>query len=104
MITGLTAACAGVIQTSRLATGSATLGNGFELDAITAVILGGTSLSGGKGNVWGTLIGAIILTFVRSGLNMLGVGEAYQKLAIAIILLFALAISGIKLITQKEGK
>lgn len=104
VITGLTAACAGVIQTSRLATGSATLGNGFELDAITAVILGGTSLAGGKGNVWGTLIGAIILTFVRSGLNMLGVGEAYQKLAIAIILLFALAISGIKLITQKEGK
>jgi len=104
VVTAVTAACAGVLQSSRLATGSAIIGDGFELDAITSVILGGTALSGGKGNIWGSLAGAVLLTFIRSGLNILGVGEAYQKLAIAVVLLFALSISGIKLITQEASK
>lgn len=102
--TAVSAGLAGILNTARLSTGDNTLGNGFELDAITAVILGGTSLSGGKGNIWGTLIGAVLVTFVKMGLNMLGVGEAFQKLAVSAVLIFALSINGIKLIMQKEGK
>ena len=104
VVTGLTAACAGVLQSSRLATGSAIIGDGFELDAITSVILGGTALSGGTGNIWGSFIGALLLSLIRSGLNLLGVDEAFQKLAIAVVLLFALSISGIKIITQEAAK
>ena len=104
VVTGLTAACAGVLQSSRLATGSAIIGDGFELDAITSVILGGTALSVGKGNIWGSFIGALLLSLIRSGLNILGVDEAFQKLAIAVVLLFALSISGIKIITQEAAK
>ena len=104
VVTGLTAACAGVLQSSRLATGSAIIGDGFELDVITSVILGGTALSGGKGNIWGSFIGALLLSLIRSGLNILGVDEAFQKLAIAVVLLFALSISGIKIITQEAAK
>lgn len=103
VMTALTAGGAALLTTARLSTANPTIGAGFELDVITAVILGGTSLSGGKGNVWGTLVGAILLTFVKMGLNILGVGEAYQKLAIAIVLVFSLLINGIKLIMQKEG-
>lgn len=104
VVTGVTAAVAGVLNTAQVSMGNPTLGDGFELDAITAVVLGGTALSGGRGNVFGTLVGAILVTFVKMGLNMLGVGEAYQKMAVAIVLIFALTINGIKLIMRKEGK
>jgi len=101
VVTGLTAAIAGILNTAQVSIGDPSLGSGFELDAITAVVLGGTSLAGGKGNVMGTLIGAILVVFVRMGLNILGAGEAYQKLAVAVILVFALTINGIKLIMQR---
>lgn len=104
VVTAVTAGIAGILNTAQVSTGNPTLGSGFELDAITAVVLGGTALSGGKGNVPGTLIGAILVTFVKMGLNMLGVGEAYQKLAVAVVLLFAAAINGIKLIMMKGEK
>lgn len=102
IFTGISAAVAGILYSSRLATGNPLIGVGFELDAITSVILGGTALAGGKGNVFGTLIGAVLLTFVQMALNIVGVGEAYQKLAVALVLLFALAVNGIKLITYRE--
>lgn len=102
VVTAVTAAMAGVLNTAQVSTGNPTLGEGFELDAITAVVLGGTALSGGKGNVSGTMVGAILVTFVKMGLNILGVGESFQKLAVAIVLIFALTISGIRLIMQKE--
>lgn len=103
VITGITAAFAAVLQVAKLSVGDPNVGVGWEINPITAVILGGTALSGGKGNVWGTLIGAILVEFVKMGLNILGVGEAGQKLAIALVLIFALTISGVKLITQKEA-
>ncbi len=104
VVTSVTATIAAMLNLGRLSTGNPTMGAGYELDAITAVILGGTSLAGGKGNILGTLVGAVLVTFVKMGLNMLGVGEAYQKLAVAGVLLLALAINGIKLIMQKEEK
>ncbi len=104
VVTAVSAAVAGVLNTAQVSTGNPTLGSGFELDAITAVVLGGTALAGGKGNVLGTLVGAILVTFVKMGLNMMGVGEAYQKMAVAIVLIFALTINGVKLIMQKGEK
>jgi ribose/xylose/arabinose/galactoside ABC-type transport system permease subunit len=101
VVTALTAAMSGVLNTAQVSTGNPTLGAGFELDAITAVVLGGTALSGGKGNVVGTLVGAILVTFVKMGLNMLGAGEALQKIAVAAVLVFALTINGIRYIMQK---
>lgn len=104
VVTAVTASIAGILNTAQVSTGNPTLGVGFELDAITAVVLGGTALAGGKGNVLGTLVGAILVTFVKMGLNMMGVGEAYQKLAVAIVLVFALTINGIKLVMQRGEK
>lgn len=95
-VTGLTASLSGLIRVSQLMQGSATLGDGFELEVITATILGGTSLAGGKGNIWGSFVGAILLAIIRNGLNMIGLSDEYQRLAIGLILLLALSISGIQ--------
>ena len=100
-MTGFTAAISGIIQSSQLLLGNARLGDGFELQAITATILGGTALSGGKGNLWGSLVAAILLTLVKSGLNILGVPDQFQRLATGLILLFALSISGIRELTRE---
>lgn len=104
VVTGVTASIAGVLNTAQVSIGDPTLGGGFELDAITAVVLGGTALSGGKANVFGTLVGAILVVFVKMGLNILGAGEAYQKMAVAAVLVFALTINGIKIIMQRGEK
>lgn len=104
VVTAATTAIAGILNTAQVSTGNPTLGKGFELDPITAVVLGGTSLSGGKANVVGTLLGAFLVTFVQMGLNMLGAGEAIQKLMVAIVLVFALTVNGIKIIMQKGEK
>lgn len=103
IVTGVTASLSGLIRASQLMQGAAVLGDGFELDVITATILGGTSLAGGKGNIWGSFVGAIMLALVRNGLNMLGLSDEYQRLTIGLILLAALAISGIQELT-KEAK
>jgi len=101
MLTGATASASALITSSQLMQGAATLGVGFELEVITAAILGGTSLAGGKGNVWGAMVAAIMLSLTRNSLNMLGLSEEYQRLAIGFILLLALAISGIQELTKE---
>lgn len=102
IVTAVTAVFSGIIQTSQLLTGNGRFGVGFELEVITATILGGTSLAGGRGNIWGTLSAAIMLGIVKNGLNLLGVGDSYQKLATGLILVAALSISGIREIVRKE--
>lgn len=96
IITGVTASASSLITASQLMQGAATLGTGFELEVITATILGGTSLAGGKGNIWGSMIAAVMLALTRNGLNILGLSEEYQRLAIGVILLLALAVNGIQ--------
>ena len=103
MLTGVTASASAMITSSQLMQGAATLGIGFELEVITATILGGTSLSGGKGNIWGSMVAAIMLALTRSGLNLLGIIDEYQRLSIGFILLLALTVSGIQEIA-KEGR
>ena len=102
IMTSVTAVFSGIILTSQLLSGNGRLGVGFELNVITATILGGTSLAGGRGNIWGSLSAAIMLGIVQNGLNILGVGDSYQKLSTGLILLAALSISGIREIVRKE--
>src|ERR1700735_1247953 len=77
-ISGAMAALAGVILTSRLDSAQPTAGAGYELDAITAVVLGGTSLAGGRGWIFGTLVGALLIGVLNNGLNFLAVSSFYQ--------------------------
>lgn len=88
-LSGLVAGLSGLILTSRLASAQPTAGSGWEMDAIAAVILGGTSLVGGSGGVVGTLIGALILGIISNALNLLNVSPFYQDVVTAIIIIVA---------------
>lgn len=103
ILTAVTAAMAAILYTATVQSASPDAGKGFELDAITAVVLGGSALSGGKGNLLGTFIGAVLVAFAKMCLNFLGALEAMHVIVTGAVLLFALSISGIKLITQREG-
>ncbi|MDR1539823.1 MAG: ABC transporter permease [Clostridiales bacterium] len=100
-LTAVTAAMASMLYTSTMQSASPGAGSGFELDAITAVVLGGTALSGGKGNLAGTFIGAFLVAFTKMCLNFISAPEAMHVIVTGAILLLALSISGIKLITQR---
>ncbi|MGR6980773.1 ribose ABC transporter permease [Testudinibacter sp. P27/CKL/0425] len=86
---GFLAALAGLIVTSRLSSAQPTAGVSYELDAIAAVVVGGTSLMGGKGRVMGTLIGASIIGFLNNALNILDISSYYQMIAKALVILVA---------------
>ncbi|MDX7986282.1 ribose ABC transporter permease [Xenorhabdus sp. 12] len=89
---GLLAALASIIEVARLSSAQPMAGSGYELDAIAAVILGGTSLAGGKGRIVGTLIGALILGFLNNGLNLLGISSNYQMIVKAAVILLAVLV------------
>lgn len=91
-LSGLLASISGLILASRLNSASPTAGNGYELDAIAAVVLGGTSLAGGEGSLIGTLIGTIIIGVLNNGLDLLNVSPFYQSIAKGIVILLAIAI------------
>lgn len=88
-LTGGLAALAGLILTSRLNSAQPTAGTAYELDAIAAVVLGGTSLSGGRGWIFGTLIGALIIGVLNNGLNLLNVSSFYQQVIKGVVILLA---------------
>lgn len=89
-LSGFTAALAGVVLASRLMSGQPNAGIGFELDAIAAVVLGGTSISGGRGSVIGTVIGAVTLGVLNNGLNLMSVSPYTQKILKGAIILVAI--------------
>ncbi|PYZ92604.1 ribose ABC transporter permease [Salipaludibacillus keqinensis] len=88
-LTGFLAALAGMILTSRLNSAQPTAGTMYELDAIAAVVLGGTSLTGGRGWIVGTLIGALIIGVLNNGLNLLGVSSFFQQVVKGCVILLA---------------
>lgn len=92
-IAGLTSAFAAIVLTARLMSGQPNAGVGFELDAIAAVVMGGTSISGGRGSIIGTLIGALLLGVLNNGLNMVGVNPYVQNVIKGGIILLAIYIS-----------
>jgi ribose transport system permease protein len=91
-LAGLFTGLAGVMISARLASAQPGTGLGYELQAIAAVVIGGTSLAGGKGSIVGTLLGAIILGSLRNGLTLLNVQAFYQLLATGLIILAAMLI------------
>lgn len=89
VICGITAALSGIIVTSRIGSASPNAGSGFELDAIAAVVLGGTSLTGGEGSIAGTMVGAMIIGVLNNGLNLMNVSPFYQLIVKGIVILLA---------------
>ncbi|OXJ31665.1 MULTISPECIES: ABC transporter permease [Burkholderia] len=92
-LAGLTSALAAIVLTGRLMSGQPNAGVGFELDAIAAVVMGGTSISGGRGAILGTLVGALLLGVLNNGLNMIGVNPYVQNVIKGGIILLAIYIS-----------
>lgn len=88
-ISGLLCALSGVILTSRLSSAQPTAGESFEMDAIAAVVIGGTSMSGGKGRILGTFLGIIIIGVLNNALNILGVSAFYQLFVKGVVILLA---------------
>jgi ribose transport system permease protein len=88
-ISGLTAGIAAIVYLLRLNVGSPIAGVGYELNAIAAVIIGGTSLNGGQGSIIGTLIGACILQVLSTGLQLLGVGDNFKPIVIGMVVVLA---------------
>lgn len=88
-IAGFLSAVAGMILTSQLASAQPDAGTGYEMDAIAAVVLGGTSLAGGKGKMFGTLVGALIIGVLNNGMNLLGISSFYQQIVKGIVILIA---------------
>ena len=93
---GFTAALAGVVLSSRLMSGQPNAGIGFELDAIAAVVLGGTAIAGGRGSIIGTLIGAVTLGVLNNGLNLMSVSPYTQKILKGAIILLAIGAAALK--------
>jgi len=89
VISGALAALAGFIVTARLSTAEPTAGTGLELEAIAAVIIGGTSLAGGRGDLLGTIVGALILGVIDNGMNLLNVNPFLQDVVKGVVILFA---------------
>ena len=92
-ISGFTSAIAAIVLTGRLMSGQPNAGVGFELDAIAAVVMGGTSISGGRGSIVGTLVGALLLGVLNNGLNIVGVNPYVQNVIKGGIILLAIYIS-----------
>lgn len=90
---GLCASVAGLIITARLNSAEPLAGQGYEMDAIAASILGGTSMQGGKGNIIGTIIACLILNIMKNGLTLLAISSHYQEILTGLILLISVLIS-----------
>lgn len=88
-ISGFLSAMAGLIMISRVDSAQPIMGSGYELDAIAAVALGGTSMNGGRGRIAGTIAGVLIIAVLNNGLNILGVTSYYQSVVKAVVILVA---------------
>jgi ribose/xylose/arabinose/galactoside ABC-type transport system permease subunit len=93
VISGVLAAVAAVLYTGRLATASPLTGQGLELQVIAAVVVGGASLFGGRGNLRDTFLGVLILTVLQTGLNLIGISGFWQTMALGLALLVAVLLS-----------
>lgn len=94
-ISGLLAGLAGILLTSRITTGQPNAGAGFELDAIAAVVIGGTSTSGGKGSISGTMIGVLLIGVINNSLDLLNVSSYYQQVVMGLIIIGAVVLDSL---------
>jgi len=93
MLCGATAGLAGVLLAARTTSGNPINGVGFELQAITAVFLGGAATTGGKGTIVGTVLAVLLVGVLNNGMNLLGVGTFYQRVALGVLLIAAVALA-----------
>jgi ribose transport system permease protein len=91
-ISGLSAGIAGVLVTSRVNTGQADAGLGLELSTIAAIVIGGTSIMGGEGAIWRSILGVLLLALIGNGFNLLGIDPIYQQILQGGIILTAVAV------------
>jgi len=96
MISSFCAAMAGILLASRVSSGQPVASQGAELDAIAAVVIGGTSMYGGRGSMLGTLVGALFLGVIQNGLNLLQVSPYYQQIFTGSLIIIAVIIDSIK--------
>lgn len=89
VVSGLSCALGAIVLMARMDSSSGKMAQMFELDAIAAVILGGTSLFGGRGSIWGSLLGAILITMVRNGMNLMEISQFKQMMAIGAVVIVA---------------
>ena len=96
-LSGLLSAFAGLVLASRMYSGQPSVGSGYEMDAIAACVLGGTSMAGGKGSISGTVLGAMVIGIISNGLNLIGVSSYWQLIVKGIIIATAVILD-----SQKE--
>lgn len=96
VFSGFLATLAGVLTVGRTFTATMIMGDGAEMDAIAAVVLGGTSMSGGKGSISGTVIGVIVIGILKNGMNLLGIDSSWQYVVQGIVILIAVYIDFLK--------
>ena len=92
LLSGILSALAGIIYTARLDTAEPVVGASFPLDTIGAVIIGGTSILGGEGNLFGSVVGVFILTIIINGMNMIGISSLWQEFIIGGVILVIITI------------
>lgn len=95
VISGVLAALAGIITTARVTSGVTSTGDGYETNAIAMVVIGGTSLAGGRGRLWGTIIGILLLQCLTTGLDMLGVNAYFQLIIKGFVVIGAVMLDGL---------
>lgn len=99
---GLCAAIAAMIMDARLNAAAPTAGENYELNAIAAVVIGGTSMAGGEGKVSGTIIGVLIIGIINNGMNLLNVSQGLQKVVIGAVMLIAVIMDMVRRRSQKK--
>ncbi len=95
-ISGFVSAIAGVIMVCRLNSGVSTAGDGYEMNSIAAAVIGGASLLGGEGTIGGALIGALIMSVLSNGLQLMGISTYWQKLFVGVVLIAAVLVDNIR--------
>ncbi len=103
-ITGVLSGLAGIVMTSRVAAAAASAGESYEMDVIASVVLGGTLQSGGKGSVWGTIIGIFIFGVIENGMNILGMPTYYKLIIKGLVIIAALGYRVIGSASVRAGR
>lgn len=96
IFSGVLASLAGILTVGRTFTATMIMGSSAEMDAIAAVVLGGTSMSGGKGSISGTVIGAVVIGILKNGMNLLGIDSSWQYIVQGIVIILAVYIDFVK--------